>query len=101
MSRQIDLKRELRETARRDALVKALDFELAGTLDTQGITLLGFAVKYDAWECLLTLKADIGGERNVSFVGSDTVMNCILKSVIYARQDRLRWKLDAYTPSVT
>jgi hypothetical protein len=96
MSRQVDVVREQRETARRDALVKALEFSLSGALELNGITLLGFAVKYDAYECLLTLKADIGGTRSVSFVGSDSVMNAILKATSAAENDRLRWREDIY-----
>lgn len=99
MSRQLDLKRELKETKRRDALVKALEFGLAGALEAQGIQLLGFSAKFDAWECLITLKGDIGGVRSVAFVGSDNVISCILKSVQAAQYDRLSWKKDIYTPS--
>lgn len=99
MTRQLDLKIEERETRRRDKLVKVLDFELVGTLETQGITPLGFAVKWDAWECLLTMKADIGGVRHVAFVGSDTIINCLIKTVSQAQADRLRWREDIYKPS--
>lgn len=96
MSRQLDIIREQKETKRRDALVKALEFDLAGSLEIQGIQLLGFAVKWDVFECLLTLKAEIGGDRMVCFVGSDSVMNAILKSVSQAKSDRLRWREDIY-----
>lgn len=99
MSRQLEQKQEDRNSARREALQKALDYQLAETLDLAGITLVGFAVKYDAWECLLTLKGDIAGVRSVSFVGSDTVMNAILKALSAAKYDRLRWKDDVYKPS--
>lgn len=96
MSRQLDLVREKRETKRRDALVKALEFDLAGSLEMQGIQLIGFAIKFDAYECLMTLKADIGGARQVAFIGSDSVMNAILKAVSAAKNDRLRWREDVY-----
>lgn len=96
MSRQLDIIREQRDTKRRDSLVKALEFDLAGSLEMQGIQLIGFAVKWDAYECLLTLKAEIGGDRQVAFVGSDSVMNAILKSVSQAKADRLRWRDDVY-----
>lgn len=99
MSRQLELVQEERETKRRDALVKALEYELAGALETQGTTLLGFAVKYDAYECLLTLKAVAGGEKQVSFVGAGSPIDCILKAVQAAKADRLRWREDHYAPS--
>ena len=99
MSRQLDKEEEDRGSSRRLALEKALNSELAETLDLSGITLLGFAVKYDAWECLLTLKADVAGVRRVSFIGSDTVTNAVLKALSAAKYDRLRWKDDIYKPS--
>lgn len=98
MSRQQDIIQEERETKRRNALVKALEYELPGVLETQGITLLGFAVKYDAFECLMTLKAEVGGERQVAFVGGGSIISCILKAVQAANYDRLRWKADKYSP---
>ena len=101
MSRVLEQVKEERETARRNALVAALEYKLPGTLETQGITLTGFAVKYDAYECLMTIKADIGGARHVSFVGGGSVMDCIIKSVRAAEADRLRWKEDIYKPSAT
>ena len=97
MSRQLEQLRELRETKRRDALVRALEFELAGSLETQGTTLLGFAMKFDAYECLMTIKAVAGGERQVAFVGAGSPIDCILKAVQAANADRLRWREDHYT----
>jgi predicted membrane protein len=96
MSRQLDLVREEKETKRREALVKALEFELPGLLEIQGITMVGFAVKYDAYECLMTLKADVGGVRQVCFIGASSVIGCILNAVQAARNDRLRWRVDKY-----
>lgn len=96
MSRQLDLKAELRETAKRDALVKALEFGLVGALENQGIDLLGFAFKYDAWNCLMTIKAEVGGFRQICFVGSDTVINCILKASADASNSRLKWRRDKF-----
>lgn len=97
MSRQLDQVREQRETKRRDTLVKCLEYELPGVLEMQGITLIGFAVKFDAYECLMTIKADVGGERNVAFVGGSSIIDCILKSVQAAKAERLRWRKDVYS----
>ena len=96
MSRQLDLKQEERETARRTALIKALEFGLPGALENQGISLLGFAVKYDAFHCLMTIKADVGGVRSVAFVGSDTIMNCFLRAQAEAQDNALQWRPDKY-----
>lgn len=96
MSRQLDQKQELYETARRDALVKALEFGLVGSLEMQGIELMGIAIKYDAFNCLMTIKADVDGVRSVAFVGSDTLMNVILKADSMSRNCVLKWKVDQY-----
>lgn len=96
MTRQHDLKLEVRETAKRDALVKALEYGLAGALESQGVGLLGFSIKYDTFNCLMTIKAVVGDVRSVAFVGSDTMINCILKADSEARRHTLHWRLDQY-----
>lgn len=99
MSRQLEQVQEDRETKRREALVRALEYELPGVLEIQGIQLRGFAVKWDAYDCLMTIKAEFAGERQVAFVGGGSVIDCILKAVQAAKYDRLRWKADIYKPS--
>lgn len=99
MSRQLDLVAEERETRRRNAVVKALEFELEGVLENQGIRLRGFAVNWDAYDCLLVLKAEFDRKRQVAFVGGASPIDCILKCVTAAQYDRLRWKEDIYKPS--
>lgn len=101
MTRQLEAKKEQRETARLNALAKALDYGLAGALEAQGIILIGFAIKYDAFNCLMTIRAEFGGVRNVAFVGSDNIINCILKAQSEARGDRLKWRVDKYHETQT
>jgi hypothetical protein len=101
MSRQVDVKSEERETKRRDQLVKVLEYGLVGALEAQGIELLGFAFKYDAFNSLMTIKAIVGGDQSVCFVGSDSVMNCFLKAYSEARRGALRWRADKYRGSGT
>lgn len=96
MTRQFDVQQEVRETKRRDQLVKVLDFGLAGSLESQGIHLLGLSLKYDAFNCLLTIRAEIAGVRSVSFVGSDSISNCFLKAQSDASRGALKWKEDCY-----
>jgi len=96
MSRQLDIKKELRETAKRDALVKALDYGIAGAIEAQGMELQGIAIKYDAFNCLITVKARAADEYHVAFVGSDTVINCILKLYGDARREGLKWRPDKF-----
>lgn len=96
MTRRLDLEKEKRDTFRRTALVKALEFGIVGALENQGIELLGFAFKFDAFNCLMTIKAVIGGDSQVCFIGSDTMMNCILKAQVEASNNTLRWRADKY-----
>jgi hypothetical protein len=65
----------------------------------QGIVLKGFSLKYDAYECLMTLRADIGGDAQKAFVGAGSPIDCILRAVQTAKADRLRWSKDRYAGS--
>jgi len=96
MSRQLDLESEVRESKKRDSLYMVVEFGLAGALESQGIVLLGLAIKHDAWDCLMTIKADIDGVKHVAFVGSDTLSNTFLKAYGMAKNDRLRWREDKF-----
>ena len=99
MSRQLEQEQETFETNRRRGLVKALEYSFVGSLEGQGIELIGFSIRYDAFNCLMTIKADIAGKRQVSFVGSDTIMNVLLKADHMARNCVLKWKDDQYHSS--
>jgi len=99
MSRQLEVKREERETKRRDKLVKALEFGFAGAIEGQGVQLLGFAIRYDAFNCLMTIKGIVSGVHSVCFIGSDSIINCILKAENDALCDALTWKADKYHTS--
>jgi len=101
MSRQLEALQEQQETKRQTAAIKALEFDLAGAVQFMGGKMVGFAVKFDDYECLLTYKAEFEGKRMVAFVGSDTPLNCIVKAVNMAKNGRLRWKTDKYGGSDT
>lgn len=96
MSRLLEVKREERTQAKQSALVKALEFGLVGSLENQGIELLGLALRYDPFNCLMTIKANVEGVRSVCFVGSDTFVNCILKADSEASRLALQWRPDKY-----
>lgn len=99
MSRQLELLKEEREVRRRTSLVRALEYELPGTLEVQGIILTGFSMKWDAYECLMTIRADVGGTPSKAFVGAGSPIDCILKAVQAGKAERLRWSKDQYKPS--
>jgi hypothetical protein len=58
--------------------------------------MVGFSIKYEAFDCLLTLKADVAGIRSVSFVSSDTLLNVLLKTDSMAANHSLKWRADQY-----
>lgn len=99
MSRQLEIEGEERSKKKRNALALALDHGLVSALEYNGIDFVGFAVKYSAFDCLMTLKAELNGVRHVAFVGSDTIINCILKSHNDASSGSLLWRPDKYHPN--
>lgn len=96
MSRQLDQQVEDRTIRRHKALIRALEYGLVGALESQGATLCGIGMKFDEFDCLMTLKARMGDVRKVAFVGSDTIISCFLKAEGDARNGRLRWREDKY-----
>lgn len=96
MTRQADVDSEARDQKRRDALYKALSFDIVGALDYHGAVLRGLSIKYDENNVLLTVRADRGGHASVCFIGSDSIVNCILKLASEASHNNLHWKDDRY-----
>lgn len=101
MSRQLEVDRETREAKRVSSLVRALEFGLAGAVSNQGMQLLGIAIKYEDLNSLLTIKAKANGRTMVAFVGSDSMMNCILTAEAKALGNTLQWRADRYQKDVT
>lgn len=98
MTRHLDVKQEQRESARQLALVKAIEFELVGSIESQGAQLRGFSMKYVPFNCLLTLRADFQGRWHVAHVASETIPGCFIKASTAARNNALRWSVDKYQP---
>lgn len=96
MSRQSELKREERESRKRDRLVRALSFSLVDTLEQQGMMLLGLSITYDDSYVSLVLKADCEGKRFVSFLASDTMVNVLILADSMATRNALKWGKDKY-----
>jgi hypothetical protein len=101
MSRQLDAESEDRYRKRIEALVRALEGGIPEALSDHGAELLGLSLKYDAHNCLLTVRADRAGLHSVCFIGSDSIINCFLKLQSEASRDSLRWKADQYHRSDT
>lgn len=96
MSRQLEAASEERERRRVEALIKALEFGINNAISNQGAALKGIAIRYSEFDCLLTIKADFNGTRHIAFIGSDSMMNCLIKCDRAAVENNLRWKKDKY-----
>lgn len=96
MSRLADVQAEDSEAKKRDKLVKALSFGIHDALEYYGAELRGISIKYDEFNILVTVRAERGGVRAVCFVGSDSIINALLKLYSEASRDSLVWKADAY-----
>jgi hypothetical protein len=96
MSRQLDVQREQRERTRQNELVKALEYDFQGVLAASGLNLVGLAISLGQFDCLLTIKVEFDGCRQVSFASADTIMNCLIKGYRMAYSDSLRWQEDKY-----
>ena len=96
MSRQLEAAQEARVDKRNNQLVRALEYELSGVLEIQRMTLLGFSLKIESYECLMTLRVVSGDSYMVGFVGSDTAANCIVKAVSAVRNGKVPFQADKY-----
>ena len=96
MSRQLEQEGEERERARQQRLIRAIEYGLVTTLHNQAADLQGFSIRYEEFNCLLTLRADINGRRHVAFIAADTMMNCIIRADREAANNRLKWQQDKY-----
>ena len=96
MTRQMDLIREERQTKRDSAVVRAVEYELEGSVGHAGGTLHGFSVAYRGSDTLLVLRATVAGRRQVAFVGAEDLSGCLVKAVRDAMADRLNWRADRY-----
>lgn len=99
MTRQGDAAAEDADAKKRDKLVKALAFGIHDALEYYGADLRGISIKYDEFNILVTVRAERGGIRAVCFVGSDTMINALLKLYSEASRDALVWKPDQYQGS--
>ncbi len=77
-------------------ILAAVEFELEGAVGHAGGVLTGLSVKFGASDCLLTLRADFGAKKMVSFVGCPDLGSCLRKGVTEAYHDGLRWREDEF-----
>lgn len=96
MTRQSDLKVEEKQAKLDQQLVRAVEFELQGSISHSGGILNGITIMIYPEDVLIVLKAEVAGRQQVSFVAAETMATGIRKSVRDAYSDRLRWRVDKY-----
>lgn len=96
MTRQLEQGSEDRDRAKMVRLMAACDGALMAAVEHSGGILLGMSVKFEAYESLVTLRAEFPGGRMVAFVGGDSLASCLLKVVREGRRDGLKWRHDRY-----
>lgn len=96
MSRQLEQQTEEIQKKRSSKLVEVLEYSLVGALEFHGIQLVGIAIKYESFSCLMTIKAYRGDTRHVSFISSDSIANCFLHAQAAASRNALTWVKDKY-----
>lgn len=97
MSRQLEELLEERTATRHKKLIRAVEFELQGSISHVGGELHGVVITFRELEVFLTLKASFEGKNMVSFVSEEDLGSALLKCVRQAYQNSLRWKPDKYT----
>lgn len=96
MSRQGDLDREDRQARIERLAMRSIRGGLAFALRQQGRELLGFSVRIGAMDILVTVRANKGGEREICFVGSETIAGALAKAEREAVTDKLTWRPDMF-----
>lgn len=96
MTRQLEQIQEERTKKRNRAIVTAVEYGLRAAVEHAGAEYFGFAARDGEGECLLVIKGQLGGRRQVAFVGAEDLGGALIKAMNLGRVDKLRWKDDAY-----
>lgn len=92
VTRQLEAALEARQAKRAKKIVRVVEFELEGSLATKGVVLVGFSVKLDGGDCLITLRAQVDGVLQIAFVGGEDLGAALIKCVAAANRDKLSWR---------
>lgn len=96
MARQLDKVREEKQARQDKAVLIAVEYGLEDAVQASKRHLKGFSAKYtgDGW--LLTLRASLGEEDEVAFVGGATLGGALTKAVREIGQDMVSWREDKW-----
>lgn len=96
MSRQLEAVREDRRIAWDKETVAACNGGLEDSIGRAGGVLSGFSFKASEVDCLITLRVDLAGRRQISFVGGPDLGSCLRKAMRLASRDGLVFRDDKW-----
>lgn len=96
MSRQLEEHLEESRAKRNTAIIEAVEFGLSAAVEHTGAVYYGFAARDSPGECLLVIKGELHGKRQVAFVGAEDLGGALIKAVRLGRKDKLSWRPDKY-----
>lgn len=96
MSRQLEARREQQRERLDKLTIVAVEFGLVESVSRSGATLLGLSVNFRPEDCLITVRAELAGKKQISFVGAEDFGAALRKVVREANSDGLSWREDKY-----
>ena len=87
---------EARHRRERETALMALYGGLSDSVSYGGGDLHGLSMKFNAVECLMTLRADFPGGPMVAFIGGEDMASTFCKAMREAKGERLSWREDYY-----
>ena len=76
-----DREADIAQQKRATRLLHALDGRLVAAIAKNGGELVGLTLKFTDWDCLMVLKAEFPGGRQVAFCGGESIVGCALKEL--------------------
>jgi hypothetical protein len=80
----------------KEATLLALYGGLEDGVSRAGGVLVGLSVKFNGFDCLLTLKAEFPAGMMVGFVGGEDLAHVIRKAAAEAVRDTVKWREDKW-----
>lgn len=77
-------------------LLTSVNYGLEEAITHSGGIVSGISIKFGEQDYLMTLRATIGSNKMVSFVGAPTLRDCFRKASHLAWCDELRWRADKF-----
>lgn len=96
MTRQLEQGMEDARSKRERAIVRAVENGLEDSIGFAGGVLLGFSVRTNPEDVLMTLRVELAGRKQIAFVGGSDLGSTLIKACREARQDKLKWRDDKF-----